>query len=63
MDVYHFGIINISAGLRQNHHLVRETIAYAEEKNVLAIAAAGNDYAENGEMMYYPAAYLSFLRA
>lgn len=61
VDVYHCDIINISAGLSQDQELVRDAIAYAEEKNVLVVAAAGNDYAQNGEVMYYPAAYETVL--
>jgi subtilisin family serine protease len=29
----------------------------AEEKGVLVVASAGNDYATDGEFVYYPAAY------
>ena len=40
---------------------VRQAVAYAEEKGVLVIASAGNDYRENPDRKYYPAAYTTVL--
>jgi len=57
VDVYHCQIINVSMGLILDKTSIREAVAYAEEKGVLVVASAGNDYAEGGEFTYYPAAY------
>ncbi len=61
VDIYHCRIINLSAGLVLDKESVRQAVEYAEKKNVLMIASAGNDYAENGAVRYYPAAYESVL--
>ena len=61
VDIYHCRIINLSAGLVLDKESVRRAVEYAEKKNVLIIASAGNDYAENGAVRYYPAAYESVL--
>lgn len=57
VDVYHCQIINLSVGLILDKQSIREAVAYAEEKGVLVVASAGNDYATDGEFVYYPAAY------
>ena len=57
VDVYHCRIINLSVGLILDKTSVREAVEYAEEKGVLVVASAGNDYARDGEFIYYPAAY------
>ena len=57
VDVYHCQIINLSVGLILDKQSIREAVAYAEEKDVLVVASAGNDYATDGEFTYYPAAY------
>ena len=61
VDVYHCQIINISAGLILDKPSIREAVAYAEEKGVLLVASAGNDYATDGEFRYYPAGYETVL--
>lgn len=61
VDVYQCQIINISIGLMKDVPSIREAVAYAEEKGVLIVASAGNDYAINGEVMYYPACYETVL--
>ena len=61
VDIYHCRIINLSAGLVLDKESVKQAVEYAEKKNVLIIASAGNDYAENGAVRYYPAAYESVL--
>ena len=61
VDVYGCQIINISVGLILDKPSIREAVAYAEEKGVLVVASAGNDYAEGGEFVYYPAAYETVL--
>ncbi len=57
VDVYNCQIINLSVGLILDKPSVREAVAYAEEKGVLVVASAGNDYATDGEFKYYPAGY------
>lgn len=59
VDVYQCDIINISAGLSLDMDEIREAISYAEEKQVLVVASGGNDYKQNGAVIYYPAAYES----
>lgn len=59
IDVYRCDIINISAGLSLDKEVLREAVAYAEEKQVLLVASAGNDYKRNGSVIYFPAAYES----
>ena len=61
VDVYHFQIINISVGLILDKPSIRQAVAYAEEKGVLIVASAGNDYASGGEFTYYPASYETVL--
>ncbi len=61
VDIYQCKIINLSAGLILDKTSVRQAVEYAQEKDVLVIASAGNDYAENGAVKYYPAAYTSVL--
>lgn len=61
VDVYHCQIINVSMGLILDKPSVREAVAYAEEKGVLVVASAGNDYETDGEFVYYPAAYETVL--
>ena len=57
VDVYGCRIINISMGLILDKPAVREAVAYAEEKGVLVVASAGNDYERDGEFKYFPASY------
>ena len=61
VKVYKCDIINISAGLMLDKPSVKEAILFAEENNVLIVASGGNDYVENGQSKYYPAAYESVL--
>ena len=61
VDVYHCQIINVSMGLILDKTSIREAVTYAEEKGVLVVASAGNDYAEGGKLVYYPAAYETVL--
>ena len=61
VDVYGCDIINISAGLILDKTAIREAVEYAEEQNVLVVASAGNDYATEGDFMYYPAGYKTVL--
>ncbi len=61
VDVYDCEIINISAGLVLDKEAVRLAVKYAEEKGVLIVASAGNDYKENPGQIYYPAAYETVL--
>lgn len=57
VDVYDCSLINVSAGLQSASSELEEAVEYAWEKGVLIVASAGNDYAEQGEIKYYPAAY------
>lgn len=57
VDVYHCQIINLSIGLILDKPSIREAVEYAEQKNVLVVASAGNDYATDGKFKYYPAGY------
>lgn len=61
VDIYGCRIINVSAGLEADTQLLRQAVAYAREKGVLVVASAGNDYRENPEKPYYPAAYADVL--
>jgi minor extracellular protease Epr len=61
VDVYHCGIINVSMGLILDKPSVCEAVEYADKKGVLVVASAGNDYATDGEFIYYPAAYETVL--
>ena len=61
VDVYGCDIINISAGLSLDKSAVREAVAYAEAQGVPIVASVGNDYAEYGDLTYYPAAYETVL--
>lgn len=61
VDEYDCRIINLSAGLMLDKQVIRDAVAYAEEKGVLVVASVGNDYEIQGEMMYYPAGYDSVL--
>ncbi len=57
VDVYNCDIINLSVGLILDKTSIREAVAYAEEKGVLVVSSAGNDYDTDGEFIYYPASY------
>lgn len=57
VDVYECDVINVSAGFTADVESVRSAVEYAAEKGVVIVAAAGNDYAENSGVKYYPAAY------
>lgn len=48
------GVINLSLGSKGDCHVLRDAVAYAKEKNVLIVAATGNDAAEG---VSYPASY------
>ena len=54
IDEYDCRVLNLSMGVRTDYASLREAIAYAEEKNVVVVAAAGND---GSSAVYYPAAY------
>ena len=57
VDIYHCQIINLSEGLILDKPSIREAVEYAEQKGVLVVASAGNDYETDGEFKYYPAGY------
>ncbi|NOX61833.1 MAG: S8 family serine peptidase [Chloroflexi bacterium] len=45
-------VINLSLGATENAQVVQDAVAYATERNVMVVAAAGN----GGSAVYYPAA-------
>ena len=49
-------IINLSLGGPNESRIIREAVVYATQKNVLVVAAAGNE-ADEGNPIDYPAAY------
>lgn len=57
VDVYGCQVINLSAGLQKDETDVQSAVQYAQKCGALIVASAGNDYLEQGEMKYYPAAY------
>ena len=61
VDVYECDIINVSMGFAADVESVRLAIEHAQEEGVVIVAAAGNDYAENSEVEYYPAAYATVI--
>ena len=54
IDEYGCKVLNLSMGVRTDFAELREAVAYAEEKNVVVVAAVGND---GGAGIYYPAGY------
>lgn len=61
VDVYECDVINVSAGFAADVENVRQAVDYAKEKGVVIVAAAGNDYQDNPDAKYYPAAYESVI--
>lgn len=57
IDDYNCRVLCISSGICTDEVLLRETVAYAEKKGVVIVAAVGNDNEKNPEKIYYPAAY------
>ena len=58
IDIYNCDIINISACSRLTSAIMDDAVAYAEEKGVLIVAAAGND---SDSSPRYPAQYETVL--
>ncbi|HPB45547.1 MAG TPA: S8 family serine peptidase [Microthrixaceae bacterium] len=50
-------VINLSLGGATDDPVVQRAVRYAESRNVVVVAAAGNDYDEAGSAARYPAAY------
>lgn len=61
IDVFHCDMIHISGGVAQPNDSLKEAVDYAKEKNVIIVAAVGNDYMENPGARIYPAAYDSVI--
>lgn len=61
VDVYECDVINVSAGFAADVETVRQAVDYAKEKGVVIVDAAGNDYQDNPDAKYYPAAYESVI--
>lgn len=57
IDDYDCRILNLSLGFTEDFPALREAVAYAEERGVVVIAAAGNSGVLFPERVYYPAAY------
>ncbi len=54
IDDYGCRVLNLSMGVQTDYAALREAVAYAEEKGVIIVSAAGN----NGSgTLYYPAGY------
>ena len=54
IDDFSCRVLNMSMGLQTDHQALAEAAAYAEEKNVVLTAGAGNG---GGKQLFYPAAY------
>ena len=61
VDTYSCRVINISLGFSEDFPSLREAVEYAEQKDVLIVAAVGNDHESNPDKTYYPAAYDSVI--
>lgn len=57
VDVYGCDVINVSSGFAVDTEALRQAVEYVEKKGVVIVASAGNDYVENPDVKYYPAAY------
>lgn len=57
IDKYDCDIINLSMGITSDDEELKKAVEYAEEKNVVIVAAAGNSNLEDPERVYYPARY------
>ncbi len=56
VDTYNVDIINLSFGTT-NSTVFKSAIDYAYNSGALIVAAAGNDGAQSGSRLYYPASY------
>lgn len=61
VDLHRCRVVNVSSGLTRDEPLLRDAIAYAEEKGAVVIAAVGNSNLYAASAVYYPAAYESVL--
>lgn len=50
-------IISMSLGFFEQDETLKRAIAYAVERNVLVVAATGNEYSKDGSFIRFPAAY------
>ncbi len=57
VDVYGCRVINLSIGTASENKLIEKAVEYAESKNVVVVASAGNINPDNTECVCYPAAY------
>ncbi|HEV2371339.1 MAG TPA: S8 family serine peptidase [Streptosporangiaceae bacterium] len=51
------GVINVSIQVSASYPALRAAVAYALKRNVVVVAAAGNDTAGSGQGPFYPASY------
>lgn len=54
ISIYGCQIISISAGVKQDYPVLKEAVAFAEEKGVIIVSGAGN---EGNQDIYYPGGY------
>lgn len=57
IDDYGCRVLCISSGINTDEEILRDAVEYAEKKEVIVVAAVGNDNERNPEKIYYPAAY------
>ena len=57
VDEYQCDVINLSLGVTTDMPALREAIDYAASRNVIIVAAVGNNGEMNPEQILYPAAY------
>ena len=50
-------VLNMSFGWQEDYEVMYEAIAYAKDKNVLVVAASGNDGLSNDKVSSYPCNY------
>lgn len=59
VDIHHCRVISVSSGVTRDEPMLKEAIAYAEERGAVVVAAAGNSNIFAPKVVYYPAAYES----
>lgn len=61
VDSYNCDVINLSLGVTTNSRSLKEAIDYAAQKNVIVVAAVGNNGERDASQLLYPAAYSSVI--
>lgn len=57
VDTYDCDVINLSLGVTKDTETLRNAVAYAVSKNVIIVAAVGNNGERDPSQILYPAAY------